>query len=113
MISSEWGDPKAFFQGFDPADVSKGKYGRSLHVWDWNNHEILQHIDLGEDGLIPLELRFLHHPDTNEGYVGAALSSNVLRFYKKVNSYLVIHEIFIKNFFQCENFLWLYPTKIL
>ena len=59
-----------------------GKYGRCLHVWDWQEHSTTQHIDLGEDGLIPLELRFLHNPDESQGYVAAALSSNVIRFYK-------------------------------
>ena len=32
--------------------------------------------------MIPLELRFLHNPDATEGYVGAALSTNIIRFYK-------------------------------
>ena len=59
-----------------------GKYGRSLHVWNWKEHTPLQDIDLGADGLIPLELRFLHNPDATEGFVGAALSSNMIRFYK-------------------------------
>ena len=44
---------------------------------------MIQDIDLGETGLIPLELRFLHHPEEEQGYVGAALSSNVIRFFKK------------------------------
>jgi len=59
-----------------------GKYGHSLRVWDWKEHTLLQDIDLGADGMIPLELRFLHNPDATEGYVGAALSSNVIHFYK-------------------------------
>ncbi len=62
---------------------STGKYGRSLHVWDWKEHKPIQDIDLGDEGLIPLELRFLHDPDETQGYVGAALSSNIIRFYKK------------------------------
>ena len=82
MISSEWGEPKAFLEGFNPAHVKDGKYGRHLHVWDWSTHEVIQDIDLGTDGLIPLELRFLHDPDAEEGYIGAALSSNILRFHK-------------------------------
>ena len=61
-----------------------GKYGHSLHVWDWKEHSTTQHIDLGPDGLIPLELRFLHNPDEPQGYVAATLSSNVIRFYKNV-----------------------------
>lgn len=32
--------------------------------------------------MIPLELRFLHNPDETQGYVGAALSSNIFRFCK-------------------------------
>ena len=43
---------------------------------------MIQDIDLGEEGMIPLELRFLHDPDETQGYVGAALSSNVFRFYR-------------------------------
>ena len=86
MISSEWGEPKAFFGGFNPAHIEDGKYGHSLHVWDWTTHKIIQDIDLGEEGMIPLELRFLHDPDATEGYVGAALSSNIIRFYKNAVS---------------------------
>lgn len=61
---------------------SSGQYGRSLHVWDWTSHKRLQTLDLGEDGAIPLEVRFLHDPDAAEGYVGCALRGSVFRFYK-------------------------------
>lgn len=33
-------------------------------------------------GLIPLEIRFKHDPNSAHGYVGAALSSNVIHFTK-------------------------------
>jgi len=82
MISSEWGAPKAFLKGFDPEDVKNGLYGQSLHVWDWEKHTKIQDIDLGPEGLIPLEIRFLHDPTAAEGFVGAALSSNIIRFFK-------------------------------
>lgn len=59
-----------------------GHYGTSLHVWDWTTHRKLQTLDLGEDGAIPLEVRFLHDPDATEGYVGCALRGTVFRFYK-------------------------------
>ena len=62
--------------------LSAGKYGRSLHVWDWKEHKAIQHLDLAKEGLIPLELRFLHNPNETKGYVGAALSTNIIRFYK-------------------------------
>lgn len=86
MISSEWGDPHAFLTGFNPAHVAEGKYGHTLHVWDWEKHVLVQDIDLGAtEGMIPLELRFLHNPDEAQGYVGVALSSNVFCFFKNEN----------------------------
>ncbi|KAI8519406.1 Methanethiol oxidase [Branchiostoma belcheri] len=82
MISTEWGHPKLFCGGFDPQHYADGKYGQSLHVWDWTTHRRIQDIDLGPEGAIPLEIRFLHNPDEPQGYVGCALSSNVFRFFK-------------------------------
>uniref|UniRef100_A0A7N8Y0B1 Methanethiol oxidase n=1 Tax=Mastacembelus armatus TaxID=205130 RepID=A0A7N8Y0B1_9TELE len=82
MISTEWGAPKALADGFNPAHLKEGHYGRSLHVWDWTTHRKLQTIDLGEEGAIPLEVRFLHDPSATEGYVGCALQGTVFRFYR-------------------------------
>jgi len=62
--------------------VAEGKYGRSLHVWDWNEAKKIQDIDLGPNGLIPLEIRFVHNPARAEGFVVAALSSTLIYFYK-------------------------------
>ena len=75
--------------------VHTGHYGHSLNVWSWPTHEQIQRIDLGPEGLIPLEIRFLHDPTATEGYVGCALSSTVFRFFKtQVNSY----KTFLINF---------------
>jgi len=82
MISSEWGSPSAFSCGFNPQHVADGLYGKHLYVWDWQKREVIQTIDLGPQGLIPLELRFLHDPKKAEGFVGCALSSTVFRFFK-------------------------------
>ncbi len=82
MVSSEWGAPNTFTKGFKVEDVAEGKYGRQLHFWDWTKHEIIQSMDLGEEGLIPLEVRFHHNPDSTDGFVGAALSSNMWHWYK-------------------------------
>lgn len=87
MVSSEWGAPNTYQQGFDPKDVAEGKYGRQLHFWDWNKHEIFQSVDLGEDGLIPLEVRFHHNPESTHGFVGAALASNLIHWYKENGSW--------------------------
>jgi len=82
MISSEFGAPKCFVKGFNPQHVAEGHYGRKLHVWDWKERKVIQHLDLGDEGHIPLEIRFLHNPEKAEGYVGVALSSTVFRFSK-------------------------------
>lgn len=82
MVSSEWAAPKTFYPGFDLQDVSAGNYGQHLQFWNWKNREILQTVDLGEEGLIPLEVRFHHNPDSTHGYVGAALSSNIWHWHK-------------------------------
>ncbi|MBD2089291.1 selenium-binding family protein [Microcoleus sp. FACHB-1515] len=82
MVSSEWGAPKTFYPGFDLNDVTAGNYGQQVHFWDWEKREILQSIDLGEDGLIPLEIRFHHNPESTHGFVGAALSSNIIHWHK-------------------------------
>ncbi|MEM9411851.1 MAG: selenium-binding protein SBP56-related protein [Planctomycetota bacterium] len=83
MISSEWGAPNTVSKGFNPADVQAGKYGRQLHFWDWKARTINQTIDLGETGLIPLEVRFHHDPDSVHGFVGAALSSTMWHWFKQ------------------------------
>ncbi len=82
MVSSEWGAPNTYTKGFNLEDVAAGKYGRQLYFWDWENHDIVQSFDLGEEGLIPLEVRFHHHPDSTHGFVGAALSSNMWHWHK-------------------------------
>ncbi|WP_265109248.1 selenium-binding family protein [Halosolutus halophilus] len=82
MVSSEWAAPKTYYPGFDLEDVEAGKYGQKLHFWDWENGTVEQTIDLGEEGLIPLEVRFLHTPESTHGFVGAALSSNIFHFWR-------------------------------
>jgi selenium-binding protein 1 len=82
LVSSEWGAPNTFKDGFDPADVAAGKYGRALHFWDLEKRTKIQTLDLGDDGWIPLELRWQHDPDSAQGFVGATLSSTIKRFHR-------------------------------
>jgi methanethiol oxidase len=82
LLSSEWGAPNTFLDGFNPDDVAEGKYGRRLHFWDLERHAKVQTIDLGDDGWIPLEIRWQHDPESTTGFVGATLSSNIIRFSK-------------------------------
>lgn len=59
MISTSWGAPKAFRQGFNLQHVADGLYGRHLHVYNWPGGELRQTLDLGEKGLLPLEVDIL------------------------------------------------------
>ena len=97
LISSEWGAPNTFQGGFNPADVAEGKYGRRLHFWDLEKREKVQTIDLGDEGLIPLEIRWQHDPDSAQGFVGATLSSNIIRFGRSNGSWATDKVIDVGN----------------
>ncbi|MBY8976691.1 selenium-binding family protein [Rhodobacteraceae bacterium NNCM2] len=83
MVSSEWGSPNTFMPGFDLGDVAKGKYGQQIHFWNFKKKKVKETVDLGAEGMIPLEVRYLHDPESSHGFVGATLSSNMFHFYKK------------------------------
>ena len=97
LVSSEWGAPNTFQGGFDPADVAAGKYGRRLHFWDLERRAVIQTIDLGDDGLIPLEIRWQHDPESAQGFVGATLSSNIIRFSRDNGSWSAEKVIDVPN----------------
>ena len=82
MISTEFAAPKTYEPGFDLEDVKADKYGHRLHFWDWQNHDLTQTIDLGAEGLVPLEVRFHHDPDSAHAFAGAALSSTMWHCHK-------------------------------
>ena len=50
--------------------------GSRLHFWNLAERRLEQTLDLGETGLVPLEVRWLHDPEADQGFVGATLSSN-------------------------------------
>jgi methanethiol oxidase len=87
LVSSEFGEPNAYEGGFDPAHVEAGRYGRQIHFWNLETREREQTIDLGEKGLVPLEIRWLHDPAAEEGFVGAALSSVMWHFHRSNGSW--------------------------
>ncbi|HWB00564.1 MAG TPA: selenium-binding family protein [Pirellulales bacterium] len=83
MISSEWGAPNTVNPGFKVEDVQAGKYGDRLYVWDWKQRRVIQQLELGEHGRIPLEVRFHHDPSSTHGFVGAALSSTIWHWFQR------------------------------
>ncbi len=68
MVSSELAAPKTFMPGFDLEEVGHLKYGRRLHFWNFEKREPIETMYLGEDGLIPLEVKFHHDPDSTHGF---------------------------------------------
>jgi selenium-binding protein 1 len=87
LVSSEFGEPNAYEHGFDLSHVEAGRYGRRLHFWDLAERELTHTIELGDQGLLPLEVRWLHDPDADQGFVGAALSSVIWRFHRSDGAY--------------------------
>eukprot|EP00775_Hariotina_reticulata_P012725 gene12725-12855_t len=96
MISSEFGTPKEFLKGFNPAVVPE-HYGSKLYVWNWKERSLRQTIELGPEGLIPLETRFGHDPKATWAFVGAALSSNIVYLNVDPASGHVDHKIAVKQ----------------
>ena len=82
MVSSAWAAPNTFMPGFDLEDVGRGRYGHSIHFWDFEGKRIEKSVDLGEEGMIPLEVRFHHDPESTHGFVAATLSSNVFHWHR-------------------------------
>ena len=82
LISTEWGHPKSFFNGLDMKHVEEGHYGTHLNVYDWTTRKLIQKIDLGMEGVMPLEIRFLHDPKASVAFVGCALFANMFRIFK-------------------------------
>lgn len=93
MVSTEWAAPKTFVTGFSVDDVKAGKYGRKVNFWDWKEAKLVDSFDLGEDGHIPLEVRFHHEPKSTHGFVGAALSSSVFHWWKNANNNWTIEKV--------------------
>lgn len=106
MIASEWAAPKYFKLGFDASHLPE--YGRRLNVYQWSTQKLIQEIDLGQEGLAPLEIRFLHDPKADVGYVGCALLANVFMFKKKKDSLeFTVKKVISVDSIKCEN--WMMP----
>ena len=120
MISTEWGHPRCFMKGLDVEDVAKGNYGTHINVYDWQKRKLIQKIDLGMEGVMPLEIRFLHDPRSAQGFVGSALYANVFRFYKTGKGDWSAHKVIDipakkveGNFFRIYNFHFYSTGQIL
>ncbi len=82
MVSSGLAAPKTYYPGFSLDDVAAGLYSQRINLWNWKEQRLDQRIDLGEEGLVPLEVRFMHDPNRSDAYIGAALSSNMFHLHR-------------------------------
>jgi selenium-binding protein 1 len=107
LASSEFGEPNAYEGGFDLDDVAAGRYGSRLHFWNLSERRVEQTLELGESGLVPLEVRWLHDPDADEGFVGAALSSTMWHFHRDNGAYAADNVIAVES---VEQEGWPFPV---
>ena len=90
MVSSEWAAPNTFMPGFDLEEVGHLKYGREIHFWDFEkkkveNYGLSRRRRIGATGssVSPRPC------DSTHGFVGAAMSSNIIHWYKKDQEWIV------------------------
>jgi selenium-binding protein 1 len=107
LASSEFGEPNAYEPGFDLDDVAAGRYGSRLHFWNLAERRLEQTLELGDTGMLPFEVRWLHDPDADQGFVGAALSSTMWRFHRDNGSYSADQVISIEGVEQAG---WPFPV---
>ena len=73
-ITSEWGTPDMVRGGLNPELLLGGKYGNSLHVWDLRKGTHRQHLPLGDEYQMTLELRPARDPRKAYGFLGVVIS---------------------------------------
>jgi selenium-binding protein 1 len=110
MVSSGLAAPKTYYPGFNLDDVAAGLYSHRINLWNWQERKLVQSIDLGEDGLVPLEVRFLHDPDRSNAYIGAALSSNMFHL-QRTNGHWDVQKVIDIPAIELEG--WPFPVPSL
>jgi selenium-binding protein 1 len=74
MVTSEWGTPDTIENGLVPEVLLGGKYGHSLHFWDFTKRRHVQEIDFGAEHQLVFELRPAHDPTKAYGFVNCVIS---------------------------------------
>jgi methanethiol oxidase len=73
-VTSEWGTPDMVRNGLVPELLLGGKYGNSIHVWDLRKGVHRQHLPLGDEYQMTLELRPARDPRKAWGFLGVVIS---------------------------------------
>ena len=83
LVSSEFGEPNAYETGFDLDDVGAGPLRAAAALLEPRRAAARADASTSaRQGLVPLEVRWLHDPEAEQGFVGAALSSKMWRFHR-------------------------------
>lgn len=77
LVTTEWGSPNAWREGFRLHDLENGQYGSCLNVYDFTTGKRTQILDLKDMGKVPLEVKFMHEANNEHGYVVCALGGTV------------------------------------
>ena len=87
LASSEFGEPDRLRGRVRPRRRRRRALRQPPALLEPEERRVEQTLELGETGLVPLEIRWLHDPDADEGFVGAALSSTMWHFHRDNGSY--------------------------
>ncbi|XP_071500628.1 methanethiol oxidase-like [Diadema antillarum] len=83
ISSAGWGRRDIFDGNITLAEaIVYGTSSHTLHVWDFEKRTVVQTVDLGLGGAVPMSVRFLHDADRDEGFVSSACGDGIFRFYK-------------------------------
>lgn len=77
-VTSEWGTPAMIEDGLNAELLLSNRYGHALHFWELDSGRHLQHVDLGAQHQMVLELRPAHDPEAAWGFVGVVISTEDL-----------------------------------
>ena len=77
MVSSEWAHRTRFGRASSWKTSRPASTASSCSSGIGRSERSRKTVDLGERGMIPLEVRFHHDPESTHGFVGAALSSTM------------------------------------
>ncbi|CAI2354761.1 unnamed protein product [Caenorhabditis sp. 36 PRJEB53466] len=84
LISSEWGHPRLFRDGFSPSELENvsESFGSSLHVWQISPPKLLQSISLDPySASLVTAVKFLHNADCNHAFAISAVGSSIFHLH--------------------------------
>ena len=97
LISSEFGEPKAYEKGFDIEDVGAGRYGRGSTSGTSRSGGSSRRSTWASRAWCRSRCACCTTPRPSSGFVGATLSSNIFRFHRSNGSFRTEPVIEVEN----------------